>query len=251
MSDAQPVQAVVRSLRLLEALANADGGDVGVVDVARATGLSQATAHRLLATLGGEGYVAQSTTTSRYRLGPRLFALATAAESEIAALRASATPVMHELQEALGETVNLSVLDRRHIIYVDQVESERAIRAFNRTGNRVAAHASAAGKVLLAFEPEAVLDGLAHGAPLEALTAATTTAPRELIAQLDEIRARGYAFDLGEHDEDVVCVAAPITAAGRRPAGALSVSGPADRMRRLDLADVGVRVARMASRILA
>jgi IclR family transcriptional regulator, acetate operon repressor len=252
-TSAQPVQALVRGLRLLEAMADGGGRgsrEIGVVELARATALSPATAHRLLATLGGEGYVAHDEATSRYRLGPRLFALAASAESEILTLRECAAPAMEALKESYGETVNLAVLDRRHIVYVDQVESDRPVRAFNRTGNRVLAHASAAGKVLLAFEPEMVVAGLLASGPLVALTSQTITAPDALVAQLGEVARRGYALDLGEQDDDVVCVAAPITPPGRRPAGALSISGPATRMRRLDLDAVGADAAARAGRVL-
>ena len=253
MSGPQPVQSVVRSMRLLEALASVGElgrRDLGVTEISRLAGLSPGTAHRLLATLGGEGYVTRDETTSRYRLGPRLFALAAVAESEIATVRAQAAAAMEDLKHTFRETVNLAVLDRRHIIYVDQVESDRSVRAFNRTGNRVLAHASAAGKALLAFEPDQVLENLANGDRLEGLTPATMTSLRNLIAHLAEVRHRGYALDLGEQDDEVICVAAPIRSSDRRPVAALSISGPATRMRRLELKDLGVRIAAVAAGVL-
>jgi len=252
MSQAKPVQTVVRSLRVLEALAHVGGGttDVGVVELARLTKLSPATTHRLLATLVGEGYVVRDEGSSRYRLGPQLFALSAVAESEISWLRSRAAPAMEALRDAFGETVNLARLDRRHIIYVDQIESELPVRAFYRTGNRVLAHASAAGKALLAFEPEALLDSHLTPGSLEALTTATITSPSDLRAHLAEIRRLGYALDLGEQHEDVVCVAAAIVSPSGRAPGALSVSGPATRMRRLTLAEVGASVAATAAGVL-
>jgi DNA-binding IclR family transcriptional regulator len=247
-----PVQAVTRSLQLLEALADTSGttdGELGVIALARRTGLSAGTAHRLLATLSGEGYVTHDDGTSRYRLGPRLFALAAAAESEITVLRNRSMPTMEALRDQFGETVNLAVLDRRHIIYVDQAESHRPVRAFSRTGNRVLAHASAAGKVLLAFEPTAMFEGLGEH-PLESLTEATITSLDELKEHLREIRVRGYALDLGEQDEEVVCVAAPVGQPGRRPAGAISISGPSSRMHNADLHSIGAEVAAAATTVL-
>ncbi len=239
----------MRGLRLLEVLADASGeGGLGVTEAAKLTGLSTATAHRLLATLSGEGYVTQDASHDRYRLGPRLFALSSAAEAEVAELRRRAFPVMQRLRDLLGETVNLAVLDRRHIVYVDQVESDRPLRAFNRIGNRVPAHASAAGKALLAFAPSAALS---EEQPLEAFTATTITSAEELGAHLDAVRRQGFALDLGEHDEDVLCLAAPIPGPGGRAAGALSVSGPAERLRRLDLDATGRQVAAHAAEVSA
>jgi DNA-binding IclR family transcriptional regulator len=153
---------------------------------------------------------------------------------------------MRRLCTELGETVNLSVLNHHSIIYIEQVESDRPLRAFNRIGNRVPAHASAAGKALLAFEPEA--SSIVEAA-LEPLTAATITSADALSAHLAEIRESGYALDLGEHDEDVICVAAPISGPGRRPIAALSISGPAERLRRLDLPTLGRRVAAYAEEV--
>jgi IclR family acetate operon transcriptional repressor len=221
-------------------------GQIGVTEAARRAELSPATAHRLLATLCGEGYVVQDASHERYRLGPRLFALASAAEAEVADLRERALPVMRRLCRDLGETVNLSVLDNTSIIYIDQVESERPLRAFNRIGNRVPAHASAAGKALLAFEePASQISGHA----LEKFTPTTITSASDLAAHLDEVRKRGYALDLGEHDVDVICVAAPIPTLSGRPAGALSTSAPAERLRRLDLDEVGAQVASHAAEV--
>jgi IclR family transcriptional regulator, acetate operon repressor len=233
---------VTRALSVLEALGDAAGQgrtDVGVIDLARTTGLSAATTHRLLATLMDRGYVTRGDGDARYRLGTRLFALAANAESPLASIREQVAPVMEALRDRYRETVNLAVLERRHIVYVHQVESQRSVRAFNRIGNRVLAHASAAGKALLAFGPESALDGLLASGELEALTPATVTVPGELRSQLDEIRKRGFGLDLGEQDPEIICVAAPVPTSGWRPTAALSISGPADRMRRLDVDEIG------------
>lgn len=246
----QPVQSVTRALRVLEALAEGAGrgdggaGGVGVIELARATGLSAPTVHRLLATLLEEGYVARSEGSLRYRLGPRLFSLAVSAESPLASVRERVAPVMEELRDRFGETVNLAVLDRRHIVYVHQVESQRSVRAFNRIGNRVLAHASAAGKALLAHAPPATLDALLDSGELAALTPATLTSPAALSRDLERVRGRGYALDLGEQDAEIVCVAAAVPAVGLRPAAAVSVSGPALRVRALDLDTVGAELVR-------
>jgi IclR family acetate operon transcriptional repressor len=149
---------------------------------------------------------------------------------------------MEELRDRFGETVNLAVLDRRHIVYVHQVESQRSVRAFNRVGNRVLAHASAAGKALLAHAPQAAIDALIEDGELQALTPVTLTDPAALIADLERVRARGYALDLGEQDPEIVCVAASVPAAGLRPVAAVSVSGPALRMHGLDVDRVGLDI---------
>ena len=246
-SPTHTVQAVARALRLLEALADAGGDgspEVGVIELARVTGLSAATAHRLLATLANDGYVTRGAGGVRYRLGARLFVLAASAESPLVSVRERAAPAMERLRDAFGESVNLAVLERRHIVYVHQVESQRSVRAFNRVGNRVLAHACAAGKVLLAGAPAPVLSQMLGGFELEALTPATITDPALLAQQLAQVRRCGFAKDLGEQDAEVICVAAALPVPGLRPEAAISISGPAWRMAARDLDATGRELVR-------
>jgi IclR family acetate operon transcriptional repressor len=234
----------VRSLRLLEALA--DTQSASLVDLAAAAQLSPSTAHRLLGTLVAEGYAGRSEDDQHYRLGYRVPALARSAETPLQDLRDAARPVLTRLRDAFGETANLVVLDGPAIVYVEQVESERAVRMFSRIGNRVAAHASGGGKALLASLPSERLDQLLGRQPLAALTPQTLTERPALDAELADIRDRGWAIDDREYDEDVVCVAAAITESSDVPAAAITVSGPVERMRTHDLATLGQEVAAAA-----
>ncbi|HKG37613.1 MAG TPA: IclR family transcriptional regulator [Conexibacter sp.] len=244
MSGSEPVQAVQRSLALLDALA--ERADGGVSELAGATGLQPGTVHRLLTTLVAGGYAAHDPRTRRYRLGSRLLTLATAAERDFARVRAAALPAMHALRDTFGETTNLVVLDRDSIVYVDQVESVRPVRMFSRIGNRVPAHASGAGKALLACEPSEAVDALVARGALPALTANTITIAAVLRTALAVVRRRGYALDEGEYDESVTCAAAAIVLPEGRVPAAISVSGPTERMRSLRLARVGRAVAQAA-----
>jgi IclR family acetate operon transcriptional repressor len=234
------VQSVARSLRLLEEIAAT--AETGLTELTRRTGLSPSTAHRLLATLIECGYVVQGPSSNQYRLGHRAAALSGSIDDRLARLRAAAHPVMAELRDRYDETTNLSVLDGQNVVYVDQLGSSRAVRMFTRIGSRVPAYATGSGKAMLAFSPEAVLEELYRQAPYEQFAPNTITSAEGLREQLERIHARGYALDREEYDEGVVCVAAPIFShAG--VAGALSVSGPAPRMYRLDLTLAGEQLA--------
>jgi DNA-binding IclR family transcriptional regulator len=231
------VQSVVRSLELLEAVAGRS--ESGLLELAERTGLRPSTAHRLLATLVERGYVVQNAQNSRYRLGHRVVALAGRAEDRMARLRASVEPWMRRILEQYDESTNLAVLDRFSVVYVDQLESSRAVRMFTRIGSRVPAHATGVGKALLAFQPAPMLEQLYAGEPFAELTARTITSAESLRQELERVRRRGYALDREEYDDGVACVAAPIFDHTGETLAAISVSGPVDRINRLDLREVG------------
>ncbi|HWK26367.1 MAG TPA: IclR family transcriptional regulator [Solirubrobacter sp.] len=234
------VQSVVRSLRLLEEIAAS--AEIGLIELTRRTGLSPSTTHRLLATLIECGYVVQGPSSNRYRLGHRVAALSGSIDDRLARLRAAAQPAMIKLRDAHDETVNLSVLDGLNLVYVDQLGSSRAVRMFTRIGSHVPAYATGSGKAMLAFSSDALQEELYAAEPYEQFAPNTITAAERLREELTRIRSRGYALDREEYDEGVVCVAAPIfNHAGGL--GALSVSGPASRMYRMDLSLIGEQVA--------
>jgi IclR family acetate operon transcriptional repressor len=231
------VQSVARSFDLLEAVAAED--EIGLVELAHRTGLQPSTTHRLLATLIECGYVVQNAQTSRYRLSHKVVELAGGPEHRIERLRTAVRPHLVAIRDATDETTNLCVLDRFTIVYVDQAESGHAVRMLTELGRRVPAHACGAGKVMLAHQPSDVIAALVARAPFAALTPHTLTAAAELEAELDLARASGYAIDREEYEDGVACIAAPIFGARGEAVAAISVSGPAARVMRLEPAELG------------
>jgi IclR family acetate operon transcriptional repressor len=233
-----PVQSVGRSLDLLEAVAEEE---LGLVALAERAGLGASTAYRLLSTLVERGYVARSEETGRFRLGHKLVELASAARQGNERLRAAIRPHLRALRDATGETANLVVLDGLSIVYVDQVESSRAVRMFTTIGRRVPLHASGGGKAIAAFAPpELLAELIANG--LEPLTPRTLASARALRADLAAVRERGYAIDNEEYEAGVICVAAPIFGPDGEAVAAASISGPAARMQEHDLDALGAIV---------
>lgn len=227
----------MRSFDLLEAVASAD--EVGLVELAHRTGLQPSTTHRLLATLIECGYVVQNPQTSRYRLSHKVVELAGGPEHRIERLRTSVRPHLVAIRDATDETTNLCVLDRFTVVYVDQAESGHAVRMLTEIGRRVPAHACGAGKVMLAHQSPEQIALLASQAPFQALTPHTLTTAAELEAELQRAHARGFAIDHEEFEDGVACVAAPIFGPAGSVLGAVSVSGPAARLMRADLAELG------------
>jgi IclR family acetate operon transcriptional repressor len=210
---------------MLEALADA-GGELGTNELARRTGVNASSVSRVLATLSAGGYVEHVEDTGRYRLGLRLLQLGNVVLGSLD-LRRVARPHLEDLVEETGETATLSVPGERDAVTVDFVQSGSSVQSVARLGRPSVAHATAAGKVLLAFGGVALPTG-----PLERFTPRTVTDPRKLAAAVDWIRAQGWAEAAGERERDLNAIAAPIFGADERLAGVLGLQGPEGRFDR-------------------
>jgi DNA-binding IclR family transcriptional regulator len=229
------LQSVRRAIRALELIS--EHGALGVTELGRKLGVHKATASRLMTTLAERGFVERDPISEKFRLGFGLISLAGAAVGGNDLVRA-ARPILDDLAERTRETVNLGVLSGESVVYVDQVTGTRSIVSVSWVGQRTPLHCTSNGKVLLAFATEAERDRLLR-APLPRLTPRTITDVRKLRAQLAEIRARGYAQTMEELEEGLNAVAAPVRGLVGDLVAALSVSGPAFRMRAVDLPRFG------------
>ncbi|MFC5265909.1 IclR family transcriptional regulator [Kribbella qitaiheensis] len=220
---AQGVQTVTRALELLDRIAD-HGEPVTVSSLATESGLPLPTAHRLLKTLVALGYVRQLP-SRRYSLGPRLIRLG---EHAGRALGAAAHPFLTRLVDSTGETANLAMRESDMVVYVAQVPSRHAMRMFTEIGRRVLPHCTGVGKAMLSQLPDDEVKSLVQRTGMPALTDRTITDLGALLADLELIRARGWAEDNGEQEIGVRCLAVPVLGTGI--AAALSVSGPEARI---------------------
>ena len=203
------VQSLQRAFGLLELVA-AQRGAMSISELAAASGLAPATLHRLARTLVDLGYLRQEP-SRRYALGPRLFLLA---ESSSTMLNSVALPHLAHLVDEIGETANLAMLDGDQVAYVAQVPGRHSMRMFTEVGRRVLPHCTAVGKALLAPRADDEVRALLARTGLPRHTPHTVTDPDELLAQLDLVRARGYAMDEGEQEVGVRCVAVAVPGSG-------------------------------------
>jgi DNA-binding IclR family transcriptional regulator len=229
------LQSVSRAVRSLELIAEA--GELGVTELGRRLGVHKATASRLAATLAERGLVERDSATDRYRLGFGLIRLAGAAMAGLD-LVSSARPVLEDLAQETRETVTIGVLSGEDVVSIDQVTGTRSIVSVSWVGKRTPLHTTSTGKVFLAFMEEDERDRrLAE--PLERATKRSLVDPGQLRGQLDDVRRRGYAQTLEEFEQGLNAVAAPVRQADGEVVAAVSVSGPAFRMRPVDLPRIG------------
>jgi IclR family acetate operon transcriptional repressor len=219
------LEAVERALRVLDAFLE-QPGEVGTNELSRRTGINASTVSRLLSTLVAGGYVEHLPESGRYRLGPHLIRLANHMMSSLD-LRTLARPHLIALEAATGETATLSVAGGRDAVTVDFVASHQTVASVARVGRPSVAHATATGKVMLAYAP-----GATAGAPLESFTGRTVTDARELKREIDDVRSNGWAQAVKEREADLNAIAAPVFGADGALVAILGVQGPAERFGR-------------------
>jgi len=211
------IHSVSRALDLLEAF-SAQEGALGVTQLARKLQLHKNNVFRLLATLETRGYVVQDPETERYRLGPKVYEIASVFLHHLD-LRRQARPHLEALVLKTGETACLGVLDRASVVYVEMVEAEQAVRVAPRLGRRAPALSRAAGQVLLAALPREGREA----------AVADQADPGQALERLARVAAEGYAIDREEGEAGVVAVAAPVRDLTRRQTAAVECAAPAFR----------------------
>jgi DNA-binding IclR family transcriptional regulator len=213
------VASVQRAIAILDELAEARG-ELGTNEIARRTGINVSTISRILATLASGGLVDHLPSTGRYRLGAGVVRLANAAGLD---LRSLARPHLEELGQKIGETVTLSVPGEHEAFTLDFVQSQLTVRSVAEVGRVSVAHATAAGKVFLAYGGK-----LADG-PLRSFTDRTITDRSALEAELASIGDQGWAQAVGEREDDMNAIAAPVFDRAGKLVAILGVQGPAAR----------------------
>lgn len=220
-TESRPVATVSRAIAVLRALAEATG-DLGNNEIARRTRINPSTVSRLLATLAADEMVSRVPDTGRFRLGPRLVELGNAALARVD-MRQICHPHLVALTEATGETSTLSVPHDEGTITVDFVQSPSSVRSVAQVGRPSIPHATATGKVFLAYA------GALPPEPLPAYTKRTITDVAMLAAEVERIRECGWAQAVGEREEEQNAVAAPVLDAGGALTAVLGLQGPAGR----------------------
>ena len=220
-SPGRPVASVARALALLDELGAAPDG-LGVNELARRIGVNPSTASRLLATLEAGGVVERAP-GGPYRLGLRLVALADGVLARLD-VRDLARPRLRALVAATGETATLSVPGAFEAVTVDFVAAESSVVSVARLGRPSVGHATAAGKVVLAYGPAAPPSELTR------FTERTIVDASALAAEIDGVRTRGWAEAAGEREPDLNALAAPVFGRSGELAAVVGLQGPAARL---------------------
>jgi IclR family acetate operon transcriptional repressor len=215
------IGAAERAIAVLDTLA--DAGELGTNEIARRTGMTPSTVSRQLGTLAAAGLVERVATNGRYRLGLRIVHLANALLARLD-VREVARPHLLALVETTGETATLSVPGDEDAVTIDFVPGNHQVQPVSRLGRPSIAHATSAGKVMLAFSGRELPAG-----PLRAYTPRTITDARALAAEIAEVRENGFARAVGEREPDLAAIAAPIRGSRGELEAIIALQGPSSR----------------------
>ena len=183
-----------------------------LTEISELTKLPISTCHRIIGTLEEGGFLSKGS-DRKYRVGTKLWTIAQHAPlSE--RLRESALPTLARLYEETGENVTLAVLDRGQALYVDRLVGERSIPTISRAGGHLPLHTTGVGKVLLAYQPQKAIEQYISR-PLPKPTPQSITNPEALLADLAEVRARGYSITREEMTKGSGSIAVPIMRKGK------------------------------------
>ena len=226
-SKSYNVRAVERAMQILSSF-DGEHAERGVSEIAQATGLHKATAHRIIMTLLNGGFLERTPDGERFRLGLRVVELGLGALRDLD-FRQAAFPYMQQLVERFQETCDLGIFDRGQVLNVEVVHSKHSLTIASRVGRHLPAHCTASGRVFLAFLPPEVVEPMLN-APLTAYTEKTITSPARLREELEATRQREYALDDEEFEAGIRAVSAPIWDIDGNLIAALSMPGPTNRI---------------------
>lgn len=238
------VQSVERAMALLEVLGEDEEGQ-RLTDLARRTGLSVSTTHRLLTTLEQRRFVEFDRSDGLWHVGRGAFTVG-ASFVRHRNFVAPALPVLRRLRDQTRETANLGVVDDGEVVVLTQVESREIMRAITRVGGRAPMASSGMGKAILASYPDADIEAIVRQYGLRKVTERSITSVAALRRDIAAIRERGYAVDDEENVTGLRCVAAVVHNVQAEALCAISVSGLAVRVTDKRAHDLGELVAQAA-----
>lgn len=226
-TNARERSGLSRGLDVLELLADRQAG-MGLGEIARRLAMSKSGTHGVLSTLTRRGF-AERQSGGVYRLGIKSWLIGRGVPN--ADLARVATPVMERLVREIGEGAILGVLTGFEVVYLSRVEGSEAVRVHANVNDRIPAHCTSTGLVLLAYQPDGYLDNVLPDR-LRQVTPTTITNADELRRELKRTRARGYSINLGGWRADVGGIAAPVLDEQGVAIAGLCVAVPRYRMTR-------------------
>ena len=228
----EPVNSILRAVHVLDILK--DEGTLSYMEILKRMDIPKSTLFKILTTLEDQELVKREQDTNRYRLGVKLLEWGAGAQSQLE-FRKIALPFMQKLSEDLDCTVQLTVVVQQELLPIESIESKtwfwQPFKFPGFLGQTSPLHCTAAGKVALAFMAEQERDQVIRDKGLARYTENTITNKKALLAELKQIREKGYSISNAEHDELIRAVACPVRDHTGKVIAALSALDVVTRMK--------------------
>ena len=224
------VKPVLKALQVLKCVGQ-HPEPMSLKDIALRMGMPKTSVLRYLRTFEKAGMITHDTSRNLYRIDTRLMGMVSLA-GEAEWLRAICYPHMQFLQEVSGETINLAVMEGTDIVYLEIIESANVTPGYTRIGGRHPAHTTALGKAMLAYLPDEARRA-ALPRVLRGRTQRSIQERQQLLCELEQTFARGFAEDEGENVDGAICLGAPVANASGSVVAAISISAASTRDREM------------------
>ena len=219
-----PVQSLGRAFAILEEIARHRDG-IGLAELSKMVGLHNSTAFHLAKTLVSLGYIRQERDSKRYRIGLPLFALAASALDEIEMVNI-AMPILEQLSRDTGESGHFAVRMGDAVVVIARTSGSGAFQLTDRVGVVRPAHCTALGKAILAALDEDEIKRFLQRVKLKPWTKKSITEVPALLREIADVKRTGVAYDQGEFNLEVRCIAVPAKDFTGQTIGAIGISGP-------------------------
>jgi IclR family KDG regulon transcriptional repressor len=240
------VKSVYRAVKILDVLSSE--GEKSVTEISTTLSFPKSSVHEITSTLLATGILEKDSDRNKYSLGLKLFELGKQAQANLEISKV-AIPSLRSLHEQFDETVHLTVLDRKEVLYVECFESTKQLRTYSVIGIRAPLHCTAVGKAILAYLDDEEVEEIIRSMGLPRFTQNTITDRVRLNAEVRKIRDSGFATDEMEHEEGVCCVGAPVRNHTGQVVASISVSGPSQRITPVRIAEIAPLVMERAAEI--
>ncbi len=222
-------QSAEKTIRIIEYLAE-NNHPMRLIDIANNLDLNASTTLRFINTLVLLGYIEQEQTSSKYFLTYRICSISNKIYSTTS-LRDIVNPYLKDLAKKVGESVCLAIEQSKQVVYIDVADGQdQMVKGMQRIGNIAPLHCTGIGKLLLLNYTETELDDLIQQKGLIAYTNNTIMTKKQLMEELETVRAQGYAFDNEECEIGARCIAFPIYDFTKKIIAGFSITGPINRI---------------------
>ncbi len=209
-------------------------GEMKLQEIADQLSLYKSTVHRLVTELRAFNYLERNNETKKYRLGIKFLDISSVVIENLD-IREKAKKYIEELNTITKETVHLALLLDGYAIYIEKRESPHSIRMYSQIGKVAPLHCTGVGKAILAFQSPEIMDRLLDSITYHKYTKNTRIDKQQLIKEIEKIRKMGYAVDNEEHENNIICIAAPIRDYTKKVNASISITTISYRMSMEDL----------------